>query len=185
MKRIGEIYFRCVRVLLALLLVGMVVLVFGNVVLRYVFNSGLTVSDELSRIFFVWIIFLGATLAMGEHGHIGVELLLKLLPRPLAKAAILLGSLIVLACCVLLLTGSYAQSVINLTVVTPVLNWSMTVYYGAGLFFAVVAIIIVLCDVWQVLRDRPEAVIPALGVLPDTPPPSTEPSSSIPGGGAQ
>jgi TRAP-type C4-dicarboxylate transport system permease small subunit len=148
MKRLCELYFKLARVLLALLLVGMVVLVFGNVVLRYAFNSGLTVSEELSRIFFVWIIFLGATVALAEHGHIGIDFVVKNMPRPLA-------SLIVLGSCVLMLSGSYTQSVINLTVVTPVLNWSMTVYYGAGLFFAVVAIVIVLVDIWRVLADRP------------------------------
>ena len=157
MRRVGEIYFRCVRVLLALLLLGMVVLVFGNVVLRYAFNSGLTISEELSRIFFVWIIFLGATVALAEHGHIGIDFIVKNMPRPVAKAMAVLASLIVLGCCALMLSGSYTQSVINLTVVTPVLNWSMTVYYGAGLFFAVVSIIIVLADIWRVLADRPAA----------------------------
>lgn len=161
MKRLCELYFKLARVLLALLLSGMVVLVFGNVVLRYAFNSGLTISEELSRIFFVWIIFLGATVALAEHGHIGIDFVVKNMPRPVAKAMAVLGSLIVLGCCVLMLSGSYTQSVINLTVVTPVLNWSMTVYYGAGLFFAVVAIIIILVDIWRVLADRPAIAIGA------------------------
>jgi len=185
MRCLRETYLQIVRVALALLLVGMVVLVFGNVMLRYLFNSGLTVSEELSRIFFVWIVFLGATVAMVEHGHIGVELVVKLMPRPLAKAVIILGSLLILGCCVLLLSGSYTQSVINLTVVTPVLGWSMTVYYGAGVFFAIVAIIIVVSDIWQVLRDRPEAVILSMAA-PETPPSGrTSSLSSIPGSGVQ
>ena len=37
----------------------MVLLLFGNVALRYLFNSGINVSDELSRLAFVWMIFLG------------------------------------------------------------------------------------------------------------------------------
>ena len=37
----------------------MVVLVFGNVVLRYAFNSGLTMSEEVSRWLFVWLTFMG------------------------------------------------------------------------------------------------------------------------------
>ncbi len=161
MKRLCEWYFKLARVLLALFLVGMVVLVFGNVVLRYAFNSGLTISEELSRIFFVWIIFLGATVALAEHGHIGIDFVVKNMPRPVAKVMAVLGSLIVLGCCVLMLSGSYTQSVINLTVVTPVLNWSMTVYYGAGLFFAVVSIVIVLVDIWRVLADKPDTATPA------------------------
>jgi TRAP-type transport system small permease protein len=49
--------------LLALCLAGMVIAVFGNVVLRYGFNSGINASEELSRLLFVWMVFLGATLA--------------------------------------------------------------------------------------------------------------------------
>jgi len=155
MKRLCELYFKLTRVLLAAFLVGMVVLVFGNVVLRYAFNSSITVSEELSRIFFVWIIFLGATVAMAERGHIAVEFVVRRLPRPMAKAAALLAGLLMIGCCGLILAGSYTQSVINWTVVTPVLGWSMTVFYGAGVFFAVIALIILIVDVWRVLVDRP------------------------------
>lgn len=157
MRRIGEIYSRIVKALLAMMLLGMVVLVFGNVVLRYVFNSGWTVSEELSRIFFVWIIFLGATLALAEHAHIGIDFVVKRVPPPFAKLLIVSGRLLILGCCVLMLTGSYTQSVINLTVVTPILNLPMTIFYGAGLFFAAVAIIIIVFDIRSILTKRPEA----------------------------
>ena len=49
------------------LMAVMVVLVFGNVVMRYVFNSGITLSEELSRWLFVWLTFLGAVIAMHER----------------------------------------------------------------------------------------------------------------------
>ena len=35
-----------------------------EVVLRYGFGSGIDISEELSRFFFVWLIFLGAIVAM-------------------------------------------------------------------------------------------------------------------------
>ena len=43
MSRIIDFYFFALKVTIALLLAGMVVLVFGNVVLRYAFNQGITV----------------------------------------------------------------------------------------------------------------------------------------------
>lgn len=49
---------RAINLLIALALAVMVVMVFGNVVLRYAFNSGITVSEEVSRWLFVWITFL-------------------------------------------------------------------------------------------------------------------------------
>ena len=62
----------------------MVVLVFGNVVLRYAFNSGITMSEELSRWLMVWLTFLGAIVALHQHSHLGVDTLVRALP-PLGK----------------------------------------------------------------------------------------------------
>ena len=42
-------YCKLLELLIVVLLAAMVVMVFGNVVLRYGFNSGITVSEELSR----------------------------------------------------------------------------------------------------------------------------------------
>jgi hypothetical protein len=59
MKRFIDGYCRVLAALMALLLATMVVLVFGNVVLRYGFNSGLAFSEEVSRWLFVWLTFMG------------------------------------------------------------------------------------------------------------------------------
>ena len=58
----------------------MVVMVFGNVVLRYGFNSGITVSEELSRWLFVWMTFLGAARRAPRHAHLGTDMLVARLP---------------------------------------------------------------------------------------------------------
>ena len=93
----------------------MVVLVFGNVVLRYGFNSGIAVSEELSRWLFVCLTFLGAIVALREHAHLGVDSLVERLP-PLGKKICLGGepaadALSRLAC---FLQGSWVQTRINL-----------------------------------------------------------------------
>src|SRR5688500_13532205 len=72
--------------LMVVCLALMVVMVFGNVVLRYVFNSGLTVSEELSRWLFVWMTFLGAVVAMRKHAHLGTDMLVARLPLAGKKA---------------------------------------------------------------------------------------------------
>ena len=61
MERIADIYCRVLVILMGVALGLMVVLVFGNVVLRYGFNSGITVSEELSRWLFVWITFMAVS----------------------------------------------------------------------------------------------------------------------------
>jgi hypothetical protein len=78
-SRIVEAYYRSIKIVMAVLLAAMVVLVFGNVVLRYVFNSGIAISEELSRWLFVWMVFLGAIVGLREHAHLGVDSFVKLL----------------------------------------------------------------------------------------------------------
>ena len=60
MGKIVEGYFHLLKLVTVLCLALMVILVFGNVVLRYGFNTGITVSEELSRWLFVYVTFLGA-----------------------------------------------------------------------------------------------------------------------------
>ena len=64
LKKIIEGYCQILNLLTAAALAVMVILVFGNVVMRYGFNSGITMSEELSRWLFVWLTFLGAIVAM-------------------------------------------------------------------------------------------------------------------------
>ena len=64
MTKLIDGYCRLLEVLIAIALAVMVALVFGNVVLRYAFNSGITVSEEVSRWLFVWLTFLGAIVAL-------------------------------------------------------------------------------------------------------------------------
>lgn len=71
-------YCRGLSWLMAASLALMVVLVFTNVVLRYAFNSGIAMSEELSRWLFVWLTFLGAVVAMHERAHLGTD---SLVPR--------------------------------------------------------------------------------------------------------
>ena len=68
-------FCKVLNVVIALCLAVMVVLVFGNVVMRYGFNSGITLSEELSRWLFVWMTFMGAVIALKEHGHLGTDML--------------------------------------------------------------------------------------------------------------
>ena len=105
MHMIVEGYFKLLKVLIALFLAIMVVLVFGNVVLRYAFNSGITVSEEVSRWLFVWLTFLGAIVALREHGHLGVDVLVRRLPNAGKKVCLIVSQILMLYVTWLLLAG--------------------------------------------------------------------------------
>ena len=77
MQRLVDGYFQFLKIAIVTCLALMVILVFGNVVLRYAFNLGITMSEELSRFLFVWLTFLGAIIAFREHGHLGVDMVVS------------------------------------------------------------------------------------------------------------
>lgn len=154
MERIIEFCFFMLKLAIALLLAGMVLLVFGNVVLRYAFNQGISYSEELSRLFFIWLTFLGAVVAMHEHGHLGVDSVIRRLPPVTAKAAVMAGHVLMLVATWLLISGSWDQTLINLHVKAPATGISMAFFYGAGLAFGIPAFLILLWDIFCVATDR-------------------------------
>ena len=154
MNVIIEGYFKLLRFLIALFLAIMVVLVFGNVVLRYAFNSGITVSEEVSRWLFVWLTFLGAIVALREHGHLGVDSLVKRLPTAGKKAVLIVSQLLMLYTTWLLLVGSWEQTLINWNVVAPASGLSTGLFYGVGIVFAVSAGLILLGDLYRAVTGQ-------------------------------
>ncbi|SFC56873.1 TRAP-type C4-dicarboxylate transport system, small permease component [Cupriavidus sp. OV038] len=139
---------------IALLLAVMVVLVFGNVVLRYGFNSGITVSEEVSRWMFIWLTFLGAVIALKERGHLGVDMLVGKLPAWGKKVCLVVSQVLMLYIVVLLCKGSWDQAVINLDVTAPVTGAPMAIVYAAGIVFSVLAAVIIALDLWRLLTGR-------------------------------
>src|SRR2546427_11430581 len=116
MTRAIDGFCRMLEILIAAFLAVMVVMVFGNVVLRYAFNSGIIVSEEVSRWLFLWVTFLGAIVALKEHGHIGTAALIWPLPVLGKKICLVLGYLLMLYATWLVFSGALAQVRINLHV---------------------------------------------------------------------
>ncbi|MFJ1259703.1 TRAP transporter small permease [Cupriavidus sp. CuC1] len=132
-------YCRFINLLIALALAVMVVLVFGNVVLRYAFNSGIAISEELSRWLFVWVTFLGAVAAIKENAHLGTDMLVSRLPVMGKKVCLVLGHLLMLYITWLFFDGSWQQAKINWDVQAPVTGASVAIFYSSGVAFSVCA----------------------------------------------
>lgn len=153
MNNILDVIFRSLEAVIGLMLALMVVLVFGNVVLRYGFNSGIAVSEELSRWLFIWGTFLGAIVALREHAHLGVDMVVARLPAWGKKACLILSQLIMLFIVGVLFKGSIDQTVINLNVMSSS-GWSMAFVYSAGCVFSVLAAPLLLLDLWRIVSGQ-------------------------------
>lgn len=132
LRAAGDRLFKALDALLAALLLGMVLMVFGNVVLRYVFNSGIVVSEELSRFFFVWLTFLGAVAAMRDNAHLGMDNVVARLSRPNKLRCLAASQVLILLACAMLAWGTWRQHDINATNRAPVTGLSMIWVFGVG-----------------------------------------------------
>jgi TRAP-type C4-dicarboxylate transport system permease small subunit len=139
-------YCRVLNGLMAACLALMVVLVAGNVFMRYALNSGITLSEELSRWLFVWTIFMGAIVALKEHGHLGTDMLVGKLGPAGKKVCFALSHGLMLWICGLLFKGSYEQAIINWESTSAVMEVSLSWLYVPGMLFAVLGGLIILTE---------------------------------------
>jgi TRAP-type transport system small permease protein len=145
---------RLFGVLMVLCLGLMVLMVFGNVVLRYGFNSGITMSEELSRWLFVWMTFMGAVVALRGHGHLGTDALVSRLPVAGKKVCLGLTHLIMAYMCWLMGCGAWSQTVINYGTSSAVMEASMAWFYASGVVFSVLAFVIIGLEFFKLLTGR-------------------------------
>lgn len=116
------------QALMAVCLGVMAVAVFFNVVLRYGFGSGIAASEELSRLLFVWMVFIGATAAYpaGEHmAFTSFVASLRHQPKTIQFLTVLIRLLVVLSC-VMLSRGAWQQVEVGFSSNSVVLgypNW--------------------------------------------------------------
>jgi TRAP-type C4-dicarboxylate transport system permease small subunit len=154
MNRAIDLVCRAIELAIAACLAVMVVMVFGNVVLRYAFNSGIIVSEEVSRWLFLWVTFLGAIVALKEHAHLGSDFLIARLPPRGKKGCLIVGHVLMLYATWLVFSGALAQTRINWTVEAPVTGASMAFVYGTGVVFAVFAAVLLARDLWRLASGR-------------------------------
>ena len=145
---------RLLAAVMVVFLALMVVMVFGNVVLRYGFNSGITMSEELSRWLFVWMTFLGALIALRNHAHLGTDTVVSRLPVLGKKICLGLTHVLMLYLCFLMFRGAWQQTVINWGTSSAVMEISMGWFYSSGLFFSVFAFLFILHELWKLATGQ-------------------------------
>jgi TRAP-type C4-dicarboxylate transport system permease small subunit len=154
LQHVIEGFFRLLELLIVVLMVAMVVMVFGNVVLRYGFNSGINISDEMARYCFVWLTYIGAMVAMREGGHLGVDTLVKRLPAGGKKTALFISEALMLLCNGLFFLGTWKMHELQVTNVSPVVGLSMIWIYGMGYVVATVMGAFNLRVMWRIVSGR-------------------------------
>lgn len=106
-SRIGQFVDRIEETLIAVFLGLMTAITFANVIARYVFNDNLLWALEATVFLFAWMVLLGASYAVKRSLHLGIDLLISVLPPAPRRVLGLVSVAACLAFSILLLIGSW------------------------------------------------------------------------------
>lgn len=98
---------RIMEHLIATILVALIVSVSANVIGRSLLNRSLPWADELARMLFIWLIFIGAAAAFARYEHIAVDFLVRRLRPRAAYLLYLLQHLIITLLMAIMVWGGY------------------------------------------------------------------------------
>jgi TRAP-type C4-dicarboxylate transport system permease small subunit len=128
---------RAVQFTAASILGVLVIAVFVNVALRFLFNSGFVVTEEVSRILLVWLVFGGAIAVLHSGKHIKMTMAVERLNRQTQIVLAVLGGVLMIFCDVLLLLGAWRQLGFSLSDSYPVSGLPVAVVYAPGVIAAI------------------------------------------------
>jgi len=110
---------------------AMALLVIAQVILRYVFNDPLTWSEEMARIVFIYLAFIGIGAAYGRRRHMAIDALIVLLPPKMKRvvAFTVVGIASAFLAAVIMLTARSMVELHSMDVTTPALEYPMAFIY--------------------------------------------------------
>jgi TRAP-type C4-dicarboxylate transport system permease small subunit len=103
----------------------LILLVFGQVIFRYVFNNSQPWIEELSRFLFVWIIYLGGTITIRKGLNITFDLVLEALEGKVWLTVFMLVNIISIAFLILIVFLGLNISSINRIQYSSLLHLNM------------------------------------------------------------
>jgi TRAP-type C4-dicarboxylate transport system permease small subunit len=143
--------FKGIEILISVMLAVMIVLLFMNVVLRYLFSKGFAWSEEIARLCFIYLVYLGSIGAMRDNRHLLIESVLVRIPLLAQKIlyAVIQGIIIWLMS--ILTAGSLALAAQNLKDRWVATQFPTFLVWGVGALTGVAIIIIALANLFRLL----------------------------------
>lgn len=139
--------FKGIEILIAVFLAAMIILVFMNVVLRYVFNKGFVWSEEIARLCFIYLVYLGSIGAARDNRHLLIDTLLLKFPPVLQKIVYTLVQVCVIWLMGILATGSWGLILQNLNDKWVATHFPTYLVYASGLLTGAAIIIISIVNI--------------------------------------
>lgn len=110
-------------------MVAMLVIIFSQVVARYVFQFSLTWSEELGRYIFVWMTFLGMTVAYRAGAHVALDIICAMLKNCARKTLETINDILVIILASAIVISGYNLFLLGMRQKSPALKLPMQWVY--------------------------------------------------------
>ena len=156
MNKLLDKVFRGIDIFTGILTGAMVLFVFLNVVLRMVFNSGLTWSEELARYLFVAVTYIGAISAMRANAHMTVDMVLSKVKAPLQMTFYVISQSLIAVLMMMLVHGSYKMVLQNTAAHTAALGIPYALLYSLGILTGVAICVLAVANIFYAVTHPAE-----------------------------
>lgn len=127
--------------------------VFLGVFSRYVLVRTFTWYDEVARLLFVWIVFLGAAVGVKRTAHFRLHLVVDRFPPALQRATVIFGLLAVMGFGWILIQQGWKLVELGQFQQTPVMGLSKQYIYASVPVGGALVILFSLGHLWRALRE--------------------------------
>ncbi len=133
MKKLVDFYNKFEEIFLVLVLSLMVILIFGQVCMRYIANFSLSWTEELARILFIWVSWIGISLGQKKGEHIKITMVTDRLKGNTRRIVLLISDICTLAILAVLCVNGIqvVTHVLSMGGITPALGIPKFIMYGA------------------------------------------------------
>jgi TRAP-type C4-dicarboxylate transport system permease small subunit len=150
-KAFLDTLFKAVEVLIAFFLAVMISLVFMNVVCRYLFSKGFAWSEEIARLCFIYLVYLGSIGAMRDNQHLIIDSILSRVPLMAQRLIYFLVQVGLLWLMSILTRGSWLLMLQNLRDRWVATHFPTYLVYAAGLITGIAIGIIALANIFRLV----------------------------------
>jgi TRAP-type C4-dicarboxylate transport system permease small subunit len=150
-KKILDTLFKAVEILIAFFLVVMIFLVFMNVLFRYLFSKGFAWSEEIARLCFIYLVYLGSIGAMRDNQHLIIDSILARVPVIAQRIIYFLVQAGVIWLMFILAQGSWMLMLQNLRDRWVATHFPTYLVYAAGFITGIAIGIIALTNMFRLI----------------------------------
>lgn len=145
---------KLMETLSAVILGGMTILIFSQVLARYLFKAPLAWSEEGARFLFIWMTFIAGYVGARKVQHIGVELIQNVCPPILRNAMKIISDLLSIAFFLIVFYFCCTQWSKLSAQISPALKLPMSIVYLGMMIGCLGLAISYLLHLFEILKEK-------------------------------